>query len=197
MASPLGHSLVSCYFVRPCARVSGRERPSLWDALFMMVLASLPDLDVLLPPFGPNGLFHRTVTHSFFFALWMGCVLALFQTLLLKGKGPLLKRAALYAAVIATHPLLDYFAVLPPYTGAMPLFWPFSGTFFASPVALFPTGLTYLSNIPVRESLLKTFAGESALALPLLGYEALRALRSAPARKRESESLGPVVLPTA
>lgn len=192
MASPLGHSLASCYFISPCARLSGREKPSLADALFMMVLASLPDLDVLAPPFGTDGLFHRTVTHSFFFALWMGCVLALAQAAFVKG--PLLKRAALYAAVIATHPLIDYFTVIPPYTGAMPLFWPLDSTFYASPVALLPSGLTYVSPIPLRESLVKTFAGEFLIGVPLLLHAAARSSIAGRARPRGPDPRFPEVL---
>jgi membrane-bound metal-dependent hydrolase YbcI (DUF457 family) len=105
----------------------------------------------------------------------MGCVIALAQAAF--SKGPLLKRALLYAAVIATHPLVDFFTVVPPYLGAMPLFWPFSETCFASPVALLPTAMTYVGPVPIRESLLKTFAGEALLAAPLLAWEAAAAFR--------------------
>lgn len=193
MASPLGHSLASCYFLKPCAAVNGRKTPSVLDALVLIVLASLPDLDVLLPPFGTDGIFHRTVTHSFFFAAWMGCVLALAQAAF--SKGPLLKRAAVYAAVIATHPLVDYFTVIPPYQGAMPLFWPFSSAFFISPIALLPSALTYVGPVPARHSLLRTFGAEAVLIIPLLLLEAFRFWRTMPARSSAPVSLGPEVLP--
>src|SRR5579862_3731573 len=147
MASPFGHTLVSCYFHRPDAAVRRRKQPTLFRALFLMVLASLPDLDAF---WGPREylctLFHRTVSHSFFSALWLGCVIALAEALW--DHGPLVKRAMLYSAVIATHPLVDFFAVNPPYVGAMPLFWPFSWNTYASPVMILPSALTYTSGIP-------------------------------------------------
>jgi membrane-bound metal-dependent hydrolase YbcI (DUF457 family) len=177
VASPFGHSLVSCYFIRPYARATGRKELTLWSALFLMVLASLPDLDIF---FGPHeftaSLLHRTITHSFFFAIWMGCVIGLIEALIVKG--PLLKRALLYAAVIASHPAVDFFSVIPPYVGAMPLFWPFSWNYYLSPVALLPGALTYKSGIPVAESLLKTFSGEAVLIVPLLAFEGVRRWRA-------------------
>jgi len=176
MASPFGHSLVSCYFIKPHGRLSGREQPSLWNALFVMVLASLPDLDILADRFDViSGVFHRTLTHSFFFALWLGCVIALVEALI--RKGPLLKRALFYAALLATHPLVDYFTVMPPYGGAMPLFWPIADGFYASPVALLPSAFTYATPIPVLQSYWRTFAAESALILPLAGWEGWKLLR--------------------
>jgi membrane-bound metal-dependent hydrolase YbcI (DUF457 family) len=177
VASPLGHTLASCYFLRAHGRVFGIQ-PTLIDALKLMVLASLPDLDTFVGQHdGITSIWHRTLSHSFFFTLWIGCLIALIEALL--DKGPLLRRAALYAAVISTHPLIDYFTVVPPYTGAMPLFWPLTGDFFASPVALFPSALTYASYIPCTESLTKTFIGEARVLLPALiaweGYFAWKA----------------------
>lgn len=189
MASPLGHSLISCYFLRPYARVSGKKEATLFSALVLIVLASLPDLDIFVGHWeGLIGEFHRTLTHSFFFALWIGCVIALVESLLLKG--PLLKKALLYAALIATHPAVDYFAVIPPYLGAMPLFWPFSGNFYASPVMLLPSAMTYNSVLPMRESLLKTFVGESVLILPLLAYEGAKAWKARARRLETASALG-------
>ncbi len=183
MASPFGHTLVSCYFIEPHAKVSGRK-PSLWSALFLMVLASLADLDIF---FGPKdfvtSLFHRTISHSFFSALWLGCVIALIEALLFKG--PLLKRAALYAAVLASHPLLDYFAVIPPYVGAMPLFWPFSWNYYASPVALLPNALTYNSGIPVAHSLTRTFGSEMFIILPMALWQGALVWKARRARAAE------------
>lgn len=173
MASPLGHSLVSCYFLRAHAAVSGRPEPRLRGALLLMVLASLPDLDVYAGPFdGLVGLFHRTITHSFPFALWIGCLIALAEALA-RG-GPLLKRALLYAAVVGSHAVVDYFSVMPPYGGAMPLFWPFSEDFFAAPWTVLPSAFTYHSQIPMLLSYPKTFLAEAFLALPLLAYELSR-----------------------
>lgn len=139
----------------------------------MMVLSSLPDLDVYAGPFdGLVGLYHRTITHSFPFALWIGCLVALAQALL-RG-GPLLKRALLYAAVVASHSLVDFFSVMPPYGGAMPLFWPFSEDFFAAPWTILPSAFTYHSPIPILLSYPRTFLAESFLMLPLLAYELFR-----------------------
>lgn len=190
MASPLGHSLVSCYFLRPHARLSKSAGPSLASALFLTVLASLPDLDFFLgePAGAMGGPFHRTFTHSFFFAAWMGCVIALAESSA-RG-GPLVKRAAFYGAVIATHPLLDFFSVLPPYLGAMPLFWPFSGDFHASPIALLPSAMTYNSFSPVKESYLRNFAAEGTLILPLFAYEAAAAWKDSRAARTAGTSPG-------
>ncbi len=96
-------------------------KPSL--AIWAAICASIPDADVLGFRFGiPYGSMwgHRGFTHSLFFALLFGLLIAFIYT---KGKGSLIKYWLFFALATASHGLMDCFttggkgiALLAPFT---------------------------------------------------------------------------------
>jgi len=131
MSSLIGHSLGALTVWE-----AGRQLVSPWLPrrfrwyILPIIIAVLPDLDILL-----RGTGHRGMTHSLAAAI----LLALLGT----GIVILLKRSLRFRRVFTllflcamVHPLLDYLMGCgPPVT----LFWPFSEQGWLSPVQLVPT----------------------------------------------------------
>jgi len=133
MPLPLGHALAGLALrqARPgLFFASGRA-----DALFLMFLANLPDLD-FLPGLllGRPNLYHHGAFHSLGAAL----AVALGGALLLRSRQRrFAPAAALVFLAFASHLLLDLFALdlVPPYR--LPLFWPFSDRHVTAPWPFF------------------------------------------------------------
>jgi hypothetical protein len=95
------------------------------------VLAAAPDLDLLFP-----GYPHRSITHSVTAVAAVAIVAAAVAAM--RGR-PVVRVAAMCAAAVATHLLLDWMAVdreFAPF--GVQLLWPFSDSWFISRWDLFP-----------------------------------------------------------
>jgi len=126
MPSPIGHALAGIaiqqarpgiFFARP------------WhEAIFFLFLANLPDLD-FLPGIlaGYPNLYHHGIFHSLGAALAVAVAGGCFFYL---RKRSFWNVTAVVFVIYITHLLLDFFAgdTKPPY--GMPLFWPFSHSYF-------------------------------------------------------------------
>ena len=121
MPLPLAHGLMGATMIAICQR-----KQTGWLSwrtyLFGFALAVLPDFDCLfhkLPfaPFAGRG-WHHDFTHSLGFALLCGWLVAV----LFHRSAEHTRQMFVYAAAMATHPLLDYFFTI---SEGVELFWPF------------------------------------------------------------------------
>lgn len=135
MPSPIAHSITGFviyqFFYRYKKIVPVTKKEALY-ALFFMLLAVLADLD-FIPQLLTGEKYHRGFSHSIFFTVCMGAVLAIISKMLsIKDSKSVF---FLVVAVYGSHLLLDFFSE----GGAgIQLLWPFSKEYYASPMALFP-----------------------------------------------------------
>lgn len=143
MSSFLGHSLAA-YSLFSLDR---RERPStLWRAVWLawlVVLASAPDIDYLVPALASPAHQGRRITHSIALsmALPLFSVGVLYSVKSLKSQRRLLSVCVVMAG--ASHLVLDFLVGVTP----LPLLWPLDSAAFASPVGILPSaGRIQFSN---------------------------------------------------
>lgn len=142
MPLPIGHALAGIAFQR--ARPGTFFKKGWQDAIFLMFLANLPDLD-FLPGFilGRPNLYHHGVFHSLGAALGAAAfgagICFLKKRPVVAGRyGPVVAGrygrfwapATMIFMVFYSHLLLDFFARDYVYPYGLPLFWPFSGRYF-------------------------------------------------------------------
>ena len=143
MSSFLGHSLVaySLFSLDRWKRPSSPWRAT-WLA-WLVVLASAPDIDYLVPALGSRAHQGSRITHSVAFSL----ILPLFSVGVLhfvkglKSRRRLLSMCAVLAGL--SHLALDFLVGVTP----LPLLWPLGSAAFSSPVGILPSaGRIQLSN---------------------------------------------------
>jgi membrane-bound metal-dependent hydrolase YbcI (DUF457 family) len=143
MSSFLGHSLAAYSLFS----LDQRERTStLWKAVWLawlVVLASAPDIDYLVPALASPAHQGSRITHS----IALSMVLPLFSVGVLyfvnglKSQRRLLSVCAVLAGL--SHLVLDFLVGVTP----LPLLWPLDSAAFASPVGILPSaGRIQLSN---------------------------------------------------
>jgi membrane-bound metal-dependent hydrolase YbcI (DUF457 family) len=143
MSSFLGHSLAA-YSLYSLDR---RERPStLWRAVWLawlVVLASAPDIDYLVPALASPAHQGSRITHSIVLSMTlpMFSVGVLYFMRDLKSQRRLLSVCAVLAGL--SHLVLDFLVGVTP----LPLLWPLDSAAFASPVGILPSaGRIQFSN---------------------------------------------------
>jgi membrane-bound metal-dependent hydrolase YbcI (DUF457 family) len=143
MSSFLGHSLAAYSLFS----IDWRERPStLWSAVWLawlVVLASAPDIDYIVPALASPAHQGSRITHSIALsmALPLLSVGVLYFVKGLKDQRRLLSVCALLAGL--SHLVLDFLVGVTP----LPLLWPLDSAAFASPVGILPSaGRIQLSN---------------------------------------------------
>jgi inner membrane protein len=143
MSSFLGHSLAA-YSLFSLDR---RERPfTLWRVIWLawlIVLASAPDIDYVVPALASHAHQGSRITHSI--ALSMALPLFSIGVLCfvkhLRSQRRLLSVCAVLAGL--SHLVLDFLVGVTP----LPLLWPLDSAAFASPVGILPSaGRIQLSN---------------------------------------------------
>jgi inner membrane protein len=113
------------------------------------VCAMIPDADVLGYSFGVERgslLSHRGLTHSFFFAVLFGSLVAFAACRFLKTGLPLTALVLFFSAATFSHPLLD---MLTDGGSGVALFAPFSSERFFfpwQPIEVSPIGLRFFSR---------------------------------------------------
>lgn len=135
MSSFLGHSLAA-YTLSTLDR---RERPSVkWGALWtgwLIVLASAPDIDYVVPALASPAHRGLRITHSVAFSL----ILPLASVGVLCAVKSLGSRITLLSACAVltglSHLTLDFLVGVTP----LPLFWPLSAATFSSPIGVLPS----------------------------------------------------------
>lgn len=157
MSSPVGHSLAGylcyCFGVKS---MSVTKDPLLCVAT--LVMANFPDLD-FLPGFfvGQPNLYHHGISHSIGFALMIAFAGAL--ALWKLGKYPFRKSFFLFFLVYCSHLFLDILAADSRPPAGIPLFWPFSSTYFISPVPILPSvHHSHLTNATITQMVTDVFS---------------------------------------
>jgi inner membrane protein len=135
MSSFLGHSLAAYSFAsavrqRP-ASPSGRLRWAVW----LIALASAPDIDYLIPALNSSAHHGLRITHSIAFSLILP--LCTCGVLYLAGPPEPQRRSLSICAALAglSHLLLDFLVGVTP----LPLFWPLVDVAFVSPIGILPS----------------------------------------------------------
>jgi inner membrane protein len=122
---------------------------SVWFWVLTAVCAIIPDADVIVRSFGVGRgsmLAHRGFTHSFFFAVLFGTLVAFFVRRFLKTGLPLSALVIFFSAATFTHPLLD---MLTDGGSGVALFAPLSNERFFfpwQPIKVSPIGLRFFSD---------------------------------------------------
>ena len=143
MSSFLGHSLVaySLFSLDRRERPSARRR-AMWLG-WLVVLASAPDIDYLIPALGSPVHRGSRITHSIAFSLILPLcsVVVIHFVKGLKSQRRLLSVCAVLAGL--SHLILDFLVGVTP----LPLLWPISSAVFSSPIGVLPSaGRIQLSN---------------------------------------------------
>ena len=136
MPSPVGHSLAGvCGYILAQPYLPKRYRLSV--LLASVFIANSPDLDILAGIIlrGDPGIFHRQATHSFIVAILIGFLTAFIA------RSVKLKRwnwIGFWAGgLYASHILLDLFVADDSAPAGAQAFWPLTGDYFISPIAIF------------------------------------------------------------
>jgi membrane-bound metal-dependent hydrolase YbcI (DUF457 family) len=143
MSSFLGHSLAaySLFTLDRRTRPSSPRR-AVWLG-WLVVLASAPDIDYLVPALASPAHQGSRVTHSIAFSMILPLftVGVLYFVKGLKSQRRLLSVCAVLAGL--SHLVLDFLVGVTP----LPLLWPLGSAAFASPVGILPSaGRVQLSN---------------------------------------------------
>jgi inner membrane protein len=151
MSSFLGHSLAA-YSLSSAVRLnhaSSLSRSS-W-AMWMIALASAPDLDYLIPALNSSANHGLRITHSVAFSLGLPFCTGVALYIAMRPerqRGSLILCAALAGL---SHLLLDFLVGVT----RLPLLWPLSAKTFVSPIGLLPSaGRIQLSNYYLYRNLL-------------------------------------------
>lgn len=117
----------------------------------MIVLASAPDVDYLIPALNSRAHHGLRITHSVAFSLALPLCTAVTLRLARRDGRQLMALSACAALAGLSHLILDFLVGVKP----LPLFWPFSAATFASPAGILPSaGAVRLSNYYFYRNLL-------------------------------------------
>lgn len=136
MPSPIAHSATGLLLYRLAGpegvRSESDRRQRLLTAVYFVFVANLPDLD-FIPQILTGERYHHGATHSLVFGALVAVILAAASSRLLGAAFP---RLLVWSLVtLFSHLLLDLFTA---GGSGIPLFWPFSGELYQSPLAFFP-----------------------------------------------------------
>jgi len=135
MSSFLGHSLTAYSLASAMrqnpASLSGRLSWSVW----LIALASAPDLDYLIPALSSSAHHGLRITHSIAFSLALPFCTG--GALYLAGSPELQRGSLSICAALAglSHLVLDFLVGVTP----LPLLWPLSAAVFVSPIGVLPS----------------------------------------------------------
>ncbi len=143
MSSFWGHGLAaySLASAAQCRRAAASLK-FVW-AGWLIVLASAPDIDYLIPALNSRAHHGLRITHSVAFSLVLPLCTALILSLAGRDGRKLKSPAASASLAGLSHLILDFLVGVTP----LPLLWPFSAATFTSPAGILPSaGRLQLSN---------------------------------------------------
>lgn len=143
MSSFLGHSLAAYTLASAVRHSTAHAQPGWAWAVWLVALASTPDIDYLVPALSSRAHDGIRITHSVAFGLALPLCTAV-ALRLAHGEGRRLGALGACAALAGlSHLILDFLVGVT----ALPLFWPLSAATFASPAGILPSaGAVRLSN---------------------------------------------------
>jgi inner membrane protein len=165
MSSFLGHSLVAFSLASVARQSPASPSGRLSWALWMIALASAPDIDYLIPALNSSAHHGLRITHSIMFSLispfCVCCALRL-------ARSPATQRGSLnVCAALAglSHLVLDFLVGVTP----LPLLWPISVETYVCPIGILPSaGRIRVSNYYFYRNLLI----EIGILAPILYFAA-------------------------
>ena len=152
MPSPVAHSLMG-YIIYGISGRSGAVQRRRLIPLYLLA-ANVADLDFL-----PGLLiddanrYHHGVSHSIGFAIIFALVCSLFLFLLKRDVSWWWRSLVVLFCLYCSHIGLDYFATDSGFPYGLAVFWPVSGEFYISPIALFadirrsPSGIDFFPSL--------------------------------------------------
>lgn len=151
MSSFLGHSLAAYALASATRHRRGSASPGLMWTVWLIILASAPDADYLVPALNSRAHDGLRVTHSVAYSLVLPLCTVVALVLANRG-GRGLKSPGVSAAVAGlSHLVLDFLVGVTP----LPLLWPFSTATFVAPAGILPSaGSVRLSNYYLYRNLL-------------------------------------------
>ena len=172
MALPIAHATAGYLIHR-----LGRHRSGFggWPrALAFMALANLPDADFLVGfALGSPGTFHRGISHTVLAALVIGAVLGALACR--RSKDRWWRASLVFAAVYASHLLVDAFTIDERGPAGAQFFWPLSTAYYIAPVTVFGEILVdgasragFLASV-IRWPTVLVLARDTAIAVVALG----------------------------
>ena len=161
MSSFLGHSLAAYSLASAALYRQGSASLKLMWAGWLIVLASAPDVDYLIPALNSRAHHGLRITHSVAFSLMLPLCTALVLALAGRDRRKLKSLCVCAALAGLSHLILDFLVGVTP----LPLLWPFSAATFTSPAGILPSaGRVQLSNYYFYRNLLI----EMGILVPLL-----------------------------
>lgn len=143
MSSFLGHSLAAYSLASAAPYREGSSSQRFMWAGWMVVLASAPDIDYLIPALNSRAHDGLRITHSIAFSLALPLCTAVALCLTSRDRRKLTSLSVCAALAGLSHLVLDFLVGVTP----LPLLWPFSAATFTSPVGILPSaGGVQLSN---------------------------------------------------
>lgn len=135
MPLPVGHSLMG--FALYDTSKEAKQSTSWGTIALFIIVANLADIDFLpgLILGQPNHFHHHFLSHSFGAAIMVGLIIG--------GYFYFMKRRSfvasflLFAGVYFSHIVLDFFTADTSLPKGVPILWPFSETYYISPVTIF------------------------------------------------------------
>jgi inner membrane protein len=151
MSSFLGHSLAAYSLASAALYREGTSPQRFMWAGWLIVLASAPDIDYLIPALNSRAHDGLRITHSVAFSLALPLCTAV-ALCLISRDGRKLKTLTVCAALAGlSHLVLDFLVGVTP----LPLLWPFSAATFSFPAGILPSaGRVQLSNYYFYRNLL-------------------------------------------
>jgi inner membrane protein len=151
MSSFLGHSLAAYSLASAARHREGSSSQAFMWAGWLMVLASAPDIDYLIPALQSRAHGGLRITHSVAFSLALPACTAVVLYLTSRDRRRLKTLSACAALAGLSHLVLDFLVGVTP----LPLLWPFSAAVFAAPIGILPSaGRIQLSNYYFYRNLL-------------------------------------------
>jgi len=139
MPSPIGHSIIGlCVYAIINKNLNFKKN---WKEMLLYVfLANLPDLDAIPELFGFSIPFivHRELLHSIAFAFLVAVVLSYYLQLKAVPSRNQLPKFLIIFMVIYSHSLVDLFTIDNRLPAGVMLLWPFSSSYFISPIQVLP-----------------------------------------------------------
>jgi len=139
MPSPIGHSIIGlCIYAFVNRNLNFKKN---WKEMLLYIfLSNLSDVDVIPQLFGFSIPFieHREILHGISFAFLLSLILSYYIRIKAVPSRNKIPKLLIFFALIYSHPIVDLFTLDQREPAGVMLLWPFSSSFFISPIQVLP-----------------------------------------------------------